>query len=504
MSRGKKIIKSSVWRNITFFSRVGISFYMMPFLIHALNEQNYGIWTIAGTFVGYFGMLDLGLSSAVSRYVSRAVGQNDDEEVIHVVNTSFFLFVGLGFIVTILTISATFLLPHLINDPSELKLLGSIILILGLNLAISFPVRALNGIIGSHFRHDTIAKKDLCELIFSSALIYTFISNGYGIISIVLISAIFSQLGSLWIVYMAFKLQPNLKISFKLQRSEIRKKLWGYSLYTFLAQIADILRFKVDQLVIAGFIGLGAVTHYFVGQRFVEYFSEIILKTMGASAPIYSQEEGKGDFESLNDKFFKLSKICGYLSLYIGFSIILFGEAFISRWMGVGFEDSYSILVILVGAMMVALMQSPAVGLLYGLSKHKFYAWANSIEGLFNLALSLILVRYYGIIGVALGTAIPSIIIKFILQPIYVSNVTEIKYNKLIRLYLEVIIKTSFFISCSYFLLLDNFLAPKYLNILILGFLQTLIFIPFCWFIGFFVGSSVFRNKRNYIFLKNF
>ena len=40
-------------------------------------------------------------------------------------------------------------------------------------------------------------------------------------------------------------------------------------------------------------------------------------------------------------------------------------------------------------------------------AKHKFYAITSVIEGICNVVLSIILLKKYGIVGVALGTAIP-------------------------------------------------------------------------------------------------
>ena len=67
--------------------------------------------------------------------------------------------------------------------------------------------------------------------------------------------------------------------------------------------------------------------------------------------------------------------------------------------------------IILCSAFTTAFMQNPSINLLFGISKHHYYAIANTLEGVINLLLSLILVKYYGIYGVAFGTAIPMILL---------------------------------------------------------------------------------------------
>jgi len=53
------------------------------------------------------------------------------------------------------------------------------------------------------------------------------------------------------------------------------------------------------------------------------------------------------------------------------------------------------------------LVQSASSRILFGMSKHGKFAAVTLIEGLANLILSILLVRPFGILGDALGTAIP-------------------------------------------------------------------------------------------------
>jgi O-antigen/teichoic acid export membrane protein len=113
--------------------------------------------------------------------------------------------------------------------------------------------------------------------------------------------------------------------------------------------------------------------------------------------------------------------------------MIAWGRPFIARWMGVQYLDAYPVLVVLVLAYYLALVQGPAVGLLYGLSRHKYFAVVNSVEGIVNLLLSILLVRRYGIVGVALGTLIPMVISTAFIQPVYVCRVARIDYFEYLR-----------------------------------------------------------------------
>jgi O-antigen/teichoic acid export membrane protein len=51
------------------FSAV-VSFFLGPYILGKLGTTTYGIWALIGSLVGYFGLLDLGVRSAVTKYIS--------------------------------------------------------------------------------------------------------------------------------------------------------------------------------------------------------------------------------------------------------------------------------------------------------------------------------------------------------------------------------------------------------------------------------------------------
>jgi O-antigen/teichoic acid export membrane protein len=54
-----------------------IAFLLSPFLIHTLGDTQYGVWSVIAALTGYMALLDLGVSSAVAKYVSKYKALND-------------------------------------------------------------------------------------------------------------------------------------------------------------------------------------------------------------------------------------------------------------------------------------------------------------------------------------------------------------------------------------------------------------------------------------------
>jgi O-antigen/teichoic acid export membrane protein len=79
-------------------------------------------------------------------------------------------------------------------------------------------------------------------------------------------------------------------------------------------------------------------------------------------------------------------------------------------------------LIILCSSLFFAFANRTASSIAFGVEKHKTAAlWAVG-EGIANLALSITLVHWYGIYGVALGTTIPSLVVHLFFWPRYVSK----------------------------------------------------------------------------------
>lgn len=477
-SFSQKLIRGSLLRVIRLICNLIISFFMMPFLIRSLGDRWYGFWTLAGSIIGYYGFLDLGLSSAVSRFVSRAYGQKDYHEMNVVVNTAGLILSTMGLGVLIISGLLALSSPLFIESPSEAQTFRFVILILGAGFAISFPMKIIVGLLTSYIRYDLLTYVELLKLFVQTGSVFYLVSLGYGIKSLALVTFTVQLLGHAINFYWVKRSIPSLKLGRHLLQKDRLRSLLNYSSFSFLSQLADLLRFRVDASVIAIFLRVDSITPYFIAVQLVEYFMRFITSAVGIMTPVFSQLEGRKDFKILHKMFFDATRISTGLAGFIGISLIIYGKPFIERWMGVDYFISYKLLLILCLPFTVALMQNPSVALLFGTSKHRYYAYFNIIEGLLNLIISLILVQYYGLFGVALGTAIPMFFIKLFIQPLYVCRVNGISWRMYFLETLGFTAGKTLFPVIIYWLFIRKYLNADYVNILFIASIQTLLFIP--------------------------
>ncbi|HXZ08017.1 MAG TPA: flippase, partial [Paraburkholderia sp.] len=73
-----------------------VSLVTVPAYIRTLGVERYGVISLVWTLIGYFGILDLGMSMAAQNHISKARASGDDEECAKVFWSAFWLNLGTG------------------------------------------------------------------------------------------------------------------------------------------------------------------------------------------------------------------------------------------------------------------------------------------------------------------------------------------------------------------------------------------------------------------------
>jgi O-antigen/teichoic acid export membrane protein len=186
------------------------------------------------------------------------------------------------------------------------------------------------------------------------------------------------------------------------------REVAGYSRDAFVAMIAGRLAFHTDAFVLAPAMGLAAVTVFSLPARLVEWSKSLLRSATSTLTAAFSTLEAREDVAGLQTTFLGASRWAWYAALPVQAGLIILGQAFLSLWVGPHYADvCMPVAWVLATTLSLTIAQSVASRVLYGTGRLRGFARATVAEGLTNLALSLVLVRPLGVIGVALGTAVP-------------------------------------------------------------------------------------------------
>ena len=96
MSKVKLIGKSIKFYSVSNLISTCIKFLLFPFIISITGKEIFGIYMLVMTMIGYINLADLGVSSALQKYVAEYKGKNDQNTLMEVISASFlfYLFVS--------------------------------------------------------------------------------------------------------------------------------------------------------------------------------------------------------------------------------------------------------------------------------------------------------------------------------------------------------------------------------------------------------------------------
>lgn len=484
-----KLVRGSGLSFLKMMTTAAIGFFIMPFTVHHLGSEQYGIWATAIAFIGYFTFMDLGLSGAVFTHMAYAFGREDHEEARNIYGAGIVIFGGLAVIVAIATIAIAAGVSVLHYNHS--RLLSGVVLILGLATASSFGMRVPFGVLNAGQQFDVTAVAIIVSAILRAVGTVIILEMHHGILGLAWLTVFTAMPSNAYIIWQVHRKYPYLRIfSWPKWHMPTVKKLFSFGAPVLVGKIADKLRLQTDTLTVSFFVGLIAVTHYSVGSTLVAYYMDAIAALVWVIMPVLSMQKSVNDHEGFEKSFFAGSRVSLVTSAFVAFGLIAWSKDFIGRWMGHKFIDAYPVVVILSMAVFLETAQFTSINALYASLHQKAYAAINISEAACNLILSILLVRPFGMIGVAVGTLIPSIVFRGIIQPIVVERLLHISIRKSAWVYLKTGSRCA---GCLILpLVITHFLIrPDYPRLVLVGALSLIAYAVPMWWVEFdAIGSN--------------
>src|SRR5208283_5261382 len=125
-SSGLELRVRHIARNVLFnwfgtISNLAVGFFLAPFIIHRLGNVAYGVWVLAVGVVAYLGLLDLGMQSAVLRFVSKGHTQNDHQGASEAISAALWVRLQISALILLLSVGLAAVFPHIFKIPAELE-----------------------------------------------------------------------------------------------------------------------------------------------------------------------------------------------------------------------------------------------------------------------------------------------------------------------------------------------------------------------------------------------
>ena len=401
----------------------GIGLLLVPLILDYLDPTRYGIWLTLTSVIAWFYMFDIGLSNSFRNLFAKAKAKGETILAREYVSTAYFV---LGFISVGLCLAFFFVYPHvawanLFNSPKGMeKDIAYLVLVVFAFFAMQFVARLISALLLADQRP-------------ALAEYFNTISSLLVLISVLILKATTPpSLLTLGIVISASNLIVPIIASVILFHGRYReyaprlgyirirhtRNLLGLGLLFFVIQIASVVVFATDNMIISRLFGPADVMPYQVSFK---YFSLVSIAMAIMTKPYWSAITEAFANRELGwiRKSIKLLKRIWLGTVVIVILMFLVSQTFFRIWLGDRLRIP-ELLCLFMGAWILLSTWVRIFGqFMNGVGKIRLSIYHSIVVMIINIPLSIWLARDLGMgpKGVILATAI-CVLPQAILHPI--------------------------------------------------------------------------------------
>lgn len=402
---------------VSLFASLLTAAFMAPFIARSIGPEHYGVWVLIGSIVGYISLFDLGLNYGVTRYTARLVALADHASLEDLIASALTAYCLLGFVAGAAILIGCLTMPSWLGVPAaDLAAARAVLLVLGINAGIGLPLTLLRSVLRGYQRFAFLALTDV-SVTMSTAIASVLVIAAHAGIAALAVIALATNVcrGLAHVTYVRATL-PHLRLGF---RSPMRAgQLLGYSACAFIIAACAQVVFASDAIVVGAILSLGAVAIYGVAQKLVDAAAAAVFQGVDTLFPLLTEYDAAADAAKVQAVFKDAVTLGLAMTVPITICAAAFGDRLLSAWAGPYYSAGYVVIAVLSLALLFHVPGHVAAIVLLSMNRHGMLAVVAIGDALTNLALSIVLGKTYGLVGVALGTAVSMLLSNVLVVPI--------------------------------------------------------------------------------------
>lgn len=447
MQRSHRVINGFAVDLIGQFITQFLTFVSIPYIIANTSQSNYGFWLTIGSIMTWISITDLGIGTAMSRQLIKIQTQFSGPQLVHyrneLLSTSFFFFLLAAMV---FFMSAVLVYPNTLEwfhiSIDDHIIYRNTYFLASLGGAISLPLSLFGGILEANQQivlHRNISSiSSGINILFSVIGICLFKDVQYLSIALlltVIIKAVIS--------YFFIRKNYQFSIQIALFSKHNFMQLFKYGGNFQLAKLANTVASNTDNVFIGSYLGLGLVPIYsFTSKLFQTFAVVLVSKIPSVLFPGLSEifdQDGHGKIQFV---FNCLIKLLFRIGLFASVFTLLFNHYFVRLWVGeYNYGGDYLNWVFVYLIFYETIFRgTAALILVYGDMAN--WALASLFEAIFNVILSILLINDFGLIGIALATAISRTLSTGVYLFYYFIQ-KKLLNKSLINVFFEVLLKST-------------------------------------------------------------
>ncbi|MFM7784583.1 MAG: lipopolysaccharide biosynthesis protein, partial [Gammaproteobacteria bacterium] len=293
-----------------------------------------------------------------------------------------------------------------------------VLLITAASLCVSIQGGLYFGVLSAMQRLDLVAVADIVFELMRAALVVLVLSAGGGLLGLALIGLALGVLRFWFVQSRAASVYPELGIRLALPAAADVRMILSVSAYSTLIYTSLTVVAQAKTLIIGATLPMTMVAFYAIGTTLPGYANALNRPIAQTVHPRASRCDAIGDIDGLRRLVLGTGRYSALILGPVALTFLLRGESFIGIWMGREFREmSGQVLSVLALAMLFTAPRHVVQAAFVGSGRHKALAPWYILEAATVLALSLILIPRFGIVGAAFASAVPSVLMTCLVMP---------------------------------------------------------------------------------------
>lgn len=408
----KNLARNVATRYLALVVEAALGIVVLPYTVSHLGTAYYGLWALTTSVTQYFTTLQLGYGGAIVKFVAEFRAKKDPQALNEVLSTMYWIYTGIGVVAYLLAIVVAWFLPRWFNLAADEARVGQIVLLISsAQIALFFPFSVFGGVINGFERFYVNNVVGTVFNVAAAAAQVAVLWAGYGLVELVAATTILRTIPFLVYRLNAYRAFPEMQLRLAhFNRARLRD-LTGFSVYLAVIDWSSKLSYATDNVVVGRLLGTSAVGVFAVGSRLTEQMFKVTNQLHTLLFPAVVTRAAIGEAESQQTLMVKATRFQLAMAMAIAAVAAADGDVLIHAFFGPGFRASVVILQLLSYTVVLRAWMAMPSTVLKGTGGQRYVAIASAVAAVANALLSVLLVKWMGLAGSAMGTVIPATIL---------------------------------------------------------------------------------------------
>ncbi|NOZ02014.1 MAG: oligosaccharide flippase family protein [Deltaproteobacteria bacterium] len=425
VSRGR-IVVNAVSNYVNLGFSLVLMLFLQAFLVRQLGRNQYALWPLAETCVGFLALIPLGVGSGAGRFLAFALADRKFEEVEQITSSLFFAMCAAAVLYAAGGTVLSLYFESVFDIPEGAAGIGPwVMFFMGLAGAVAMPFGVFEGGLVATQRYVALNVIRVTVIALRVAMVVVIFLVGYrSLVWLAVVNFVLAICGGVAAWLYARRHVPWQRVRVRGFNWTVLRKVTNYSGLTLLIAVAGLMYWKTDNIVINKLLDPSLLTAYAVVASFVLGIYQLVSRGTGVLMPAVTVLFARKDTDRIARLIYRANRILVPATVPVFLFLVAFGGEMLTLYIGPQYARYAVLFPILAASGIMSCTQTSSGSVPQGMGRLGVITAASMTWAVLNVILSIVFVTVFNLelVGVALGTALVTIFAKGGWQPAYIAH----------------------------------------------------------------------------------